>query len=179
MHTLSYSGTVSSTAGVHCSSCLARGTIHGVKSHIRGMWGTDDPEGSPAPLSHIHLLDLTSPHGLWHGHGVWAPTSLTPALQAHLLTHSRGIHWGPGKLSTSRTQTRQRPKRCHRFLWSRRCQGLFYATIWNVLTVPLYRLSVNTYSYWNYSNIPSWFVVFLRDFFLKPGPAQCLETDLS
>lgn len=59
------------------------------------------------------------------------------------------------------------------------CQGLFHANIWNVLTIPLYWLPVNSYCCWNSSTIPSWLVVFLRGFFQKPCPVQGLETDLS
>lgn len=122
---------------------------------------------APLPLRHIHVLDLTSPQALSLSHSSTVGTSDT----------QQGNSLGPGKPFMGRTQTRQR-KEMSQDLMKQRISGIVLCYIWNVLTVPLYWLPVNSNSYWNYSTIPSWFGVFLRHFFLKSGPVQCLETDL-
>lgn len=93
MHSVSYSGTVPLTCGncsrrsveltAHCSSCLARGTILGVKSPIPGMWGTDDLEDSRG---------LSCPSQAHPFPGSHITSGSEPAPGKHL-THSRETHW--------------------------------------------------------------------------------------
>lgn len=166
MHSVSSGGTVPSTAGARCSICSARGRILAVKSPMAGLWGTDGPRGLQRALLPLSATSISclSPHG---AHSGTAGTSDT----------RHGNSPGPG--NSAWAQPRQgKGQRWHRILWRRGCQGLLYAAIWNGLTIPLYWLPVNSYCS-NYSTIPPGLVPFFRDFSLKPGPVQWLETDLS